>query len=315
MRLKDIQFAYDVSPVSRGGLTLVRPRTIDVDSDGRFYITEYPDLVRTTTYYSPGRNDTSIVTYHPESCRRADLPVPHIDDFQADMLKILKDGKLLLVQFGQWKEGKINGLISTVGGEIIHKLQFGECIADFSVDEDGNIFVIYNEEGYFGALRKGQPLIELFSPSGGKIEDSEVLARVLDFLHNENIYDGNKIDCLTDGGLLVNGQYCFNNIGELTFAWSHKSQGNITIVDEYDNILFIPPVKGGLFQLHKARGGYAETAISICRPVDYSEYGWFHCIKDHKLYLLNRTIPKVEVYQLIYQKEDVLTQGETSFTW
>ena len=203
MKLKEIEFAYDVSPVSKGALTLVRPRTIDIANDGRFYISEYPELVRSTTYYSPGRNRTSIVTFHPESCRRADLPVPDVDGFQADMLKILPSGRLLLIQFGQWPEGKVNGLVVTAGGIIIQELRLGECISDFAIDGEGNIYVIYNEEGYFGALRKGQPLIECFSPNGEKLETSEFLGNVLDGLAREQVFDGNKIDYLASGGLFV----------------------------------------------------------------------------------------------------------------
>jgi hypothetical protein len=301
MRLRQVEFAYDVSPVSRGELTLVRPGRMDVDREGRFYIIDYPDFLDSSSYYSPGRNRSILVTYHPESCRRSDLPVPVPDDeFHADIVSILPDGNLLLVQYGQWPQGKINGLLMTPGGTIRHEYRFGECISDVAVSSDGLIFVIYNEEGYFGALREGQPLIECFDLSGKRIDRLPALNRVLDQLAAENVFDGMRIDLLCDGGLVVNGQYWFDRRGELYFSWGHTGGMNKVIIDEYDNVLFIPPGKGGLFQLFSAPGGYAELAMATCRLIDYEEYAWKHCVRGHYMYLVNRSIPKIEVFRLIY---------------
>ena len=299
LRPYGIELAYDISPVSRGALALNRPLCVDVDRDGRLYITDYPQLSRSVSYYSPGRNATRIVTFHPETLRRADLKVPNIDGFQADVLRITPSGDLLLAQFGQWPEGKINGLLMSPGGEIKQEYRFGECVADVDVDDQGFVYVIYNEEGYFGAARSGQELIEIYDAKGRRIEESRMLQRLLSEL-GERVYDGSRINVMSDGGLLVNGSHRFDSQGRKLFSLKSSASLNITVVDEYDNILFIPPVRGGIFLLIPARSGFAEMGLDSSRPLDYEDYGWFHRIRKGFLYLLNSTIPKVEVYRLLY---------------
>ena len=299
MRPFGLELAYDLSPVSRGSLTLIKPTTLDVDTHGRLYITDYPNLSPSVSYYSPGRNATKIVTFHPDTARRADLQVPEIDGFQADILKITPDGSLMLAQFGQWPEGKINGILMSAGGEIKQTYRFGECVADFAVDKEGRIYVIYNEEGYFGAARHGQPLIELFGANGEKITDSPFMQKVLEQL--QGVYDGSRIHVMADGGLLVNGSHRFDNEGNKVFALKDAASLNITMVDEQDNILFIPPVRGGIFLLIPASCGFAEMGLDSSRPMDYENYGWFHTIRNGHLYLLNADIPKVEVFRIHYR--------------
>ncbi len=299
MRPYGLELAYDLSPVSRGSLSLIKPRTLDVDNDGRLYITDYPNLAPSASYYSPGRNATKIVTFHPDTLRRADLNVPDVDGFQADILKITPNGSLMLAQFGQWPEGKTNGILMTAGGDIKQTFQFGECVADFAVDKEGRIFVIYNEEGYFGATRSGQPLVELYGADGKKITDDPFLNRVLEQL--EGVYDGSRIHIMSNGGLLINGAHRFDHEGNKVFSLKDTAFLNITIVDEHDNILFIPPVRGGIFLLIPASCGFAEMGLDCSRPLDYEDYGWFHTIRNGHLYLLNHDIPKVEVFRLIYE--------------
>jgi len=294
-----IEVAYDLSPVSRGSLTLFRPLTLDIDGDGRLYITDYPDFEPSVSYYSPGRNATKIVTFHPDTLRRADLDVPDDDGFQADILKITPAGDLMLAQFGQWPAGKINGILMTPGGQIKQTYRFGECLADFAVTLDGRVYVIYNEEGYFGAARGGQSLIEVYDAQGNRVTDDPMVTRVLAQL--EGVYDGSRIHVMSDGGLLVNGVHRFDGRGERLFSLRSSSAAlNITFVDEYDNIMFIPPVRGGIFLLTATAHGYAELGLDCSRPLDYGDYGWFHTVRKGHIYLLNSSIPRVEVFRLLY---------------
>jgi hypothetical protein len=50
--------------------------------------------------------------------------------------------------------------------------------------------------------------------------------------------------------------------------------------------------------------------MSLCRPVDYPEYGSYHRIKNNMLYLLNRVIPKIEVFRLIYEDNETANRNE-----
>ena len=298
MRALGVEFLFDLSPVARGKLTLSRPSSLDVDADGRLFIIDYPDLTNAEAYYSPGRNRSRIVTFHPETGRRADIDMPDVEDFQADLIRITAGGDLLLVRYGQWPEGTVNGVVMSPGGHIRQLFRFGECVADVAVDDAGRIFVLYNEEGFFGALRKGQPLIELYGPDGGRIEGDPQLTRILTHLHEW--YDGSRIHVFPDGGVLVNGTHYFDVHGDLVSALWSGSMWNITVVDEYDNIFFIPPRGGGLFLLVPGHGGFAEAAMETSRPVAYDEYAWHHAARGGHLYLLNKRIPKVEVFRIRY---------------